>query len=495
MLIVCTGVENPSSYVQIKEYQGTKSELEELTRLCNQLGKESLLPPQLTGPFMYLLYKVKRSRISLSVVDSNVFAIRIYKNEKEFHKLEKTPLHNLVKGGSKEEVETMLKEHPEWINRMDEDGKTPLVCAIEAHNANVGRIDIVATLIERGALVNLGDKDNWTPLYRASDGQKQPILELLVKNGAEINTPNRDGSYPLHRLLERGGPGVLEGVAFLIEREADVNVVNALGTPLYYAAKNGNLPIVWLLLNSPNIQVNLVGDALDLTPLAIAKNGVHKEVAALLEAHGAKEAPTLELCTDLHRQVIEADLHAKIPDSWLENEKDVYGRNAAHYCAALGKHELLLQMDPQLLDEKDKGGRTPLHYAIIHGQDNTVFKLLSHSETVPYTKDNQGYFPLHWACQYRRVTIAALLLEAAEEIGLQDDMLRMVDNFGWTAFLKAAQQGCLPIVQLMVEKYDIDIFQKTSNGRDALILAKGSNATAVVEYLEQVVKERRKTSP
>lgn len=144
-------------------------------------------------------------------------------------------------------------EISEWVNSKDDKGKTALAIAIEAHSPANNRLEIIKFLVLKcSADPNLSDNDLWTPLYRASNGTCFDVLEFLLKQGAIPDAANNDGSTPLHRCADRGADKELET---LLKSGANKDAINCFGTPLAYAAKNGNCHIAGLILKEVLIQI------------------------------------------------------------------------------------------------------------------------------------------------------------------------------------------------------------------------------------------------
>jgi hypothetical protein len=57
---------------------------------------------------------------------------------------------------------------------------------------------MVNVLIEKGAGVNKGNKDRYTPLHIACIRDNRDILHVLLKAGVDINAKTIDGITPLH---------------------------------------------------------------------------------------------------------------------------------------------------------------------------------------------------------------------------------------------------------------------------------------------------------
>lgn len=54
------------------------------------------------------------------------------------------------------------------------------------------------SLIEKGANIELGDKDQWRALHHASTADNTAeVIEYLISKGAEVNAKNIRGETPL----------------------------------------------------------------------------------------------------------------------------------------------------------------------------------------------------------------------------------------------------------------------------------------------------------
>lgn len=484
MRISISAAIDPTIMNRISDRDLKPNEKQELNNLISKLGQKKILKEKSSGRLDFLLKKSGSAPFRLERGDRpHEFKLVMTEQVQEQPKLLTTPLHQAVATATLADVQTLLRDRPDFINARDERGKTPLAAAIESQTAKFSRVEIVSALIKAGADINLGDSDNWTPVYRACTNPRQDLLKLLVDESAKLDMQNSDGSTPLHRLSDWGS---VEGVKLLLARGTTPNITNVQGTPLYYAAKNGNLPLAKSLIESnpsKDTDINLVNDPLDFTPLAIARNNNKLEMVEFLKLKGGVEEAPKRLHTKVQSLVLEGT-EGEILESYKRNEVDAFGRNVSHYCAAFGRTDLLQKMDKEGLDKTDNLGRTPLHYAIMRDKRDVALWLIHKGKCDPLSQDAQGYFPLMWACQYSREGIAASLLETADSKEMQQKMLTQVDKFKWTAFQKAAHQGNLKIVQMFVEKYGVDPNQATPDGRTAYIRAELTGSVAVMEYLK-----------
>ncbi|WP_320157506.1 ankyrin repeat domain-containing protein [Wolbachia endosymbiont (group A) of Anomoia purmunda] len=98
--------------------------------------------------------------------------------------------------------------------------------------ATHGHKGIVEALLDKGANVNAVDKGRKTPFDLTTNEEIKTLLQ------------NTD------KLLEAAKSGDISEVKRLISEGANVNAVEDLYTPLYWAAKNGHFNIVEVLLDN-----------------------------------------------------------------------------------------------------------------------------------------------------------------------------------------------------------------------------------------------------
>lgn len=97
------------------------------------------------------------------------------------------------------------------------------------------RIEIVKSLLDRGANVNIENVSGKTPIFYCNFNFSLELLDLLVKHGADINHKDKYKNTILHDdFLDYNTENFEEFIKELISLGFDINSKNNLGhTPLY----------------------------------------------------------------------------------------------------------------------------------------------------------------------------------------------------------------------------------------------------------------------
>ena len=193
-----------------------------------------------------------------------------------------TALHKASRCGHSNVIKT-LAEAGANLNVQDVDGMTPLMRAAVQGNANV-----VVELIRAGADVNGKDDYKQTALHKASWSGHSSVVKTLAEAGANLNVQDEWGMTPLMRTAYWGYANV---VVELIRAGADVSVVSirewlsvaAGSTALHFAAYQGLSSVVKTLAEAvANLNVQ---DVYGMTPLMeAADNGNANVVVELIRA-------------------------------------------------------------------------------------------------------------------------------------------------------------------------------------------------------------------
>ena len=268
--------------------------------------------------------------------------------------------------------------HGEWRTL---DSNTLLRWAVESNCVDVARL-----LLDRGAAVEVKDKDGKTPLMWAAYNGHKAVARLLLDRGAAIEAEDELGKTPLMWAAYNGHEAIIR---LLLDRGAAIEGGdNAYSrTPLMWAAHNGHEAITRLLLDrGAAIEAK---DKFGMTPLIWAACNRHEAIIQLLLDRGAA--------------VEVKDKDNNTPLMWA-----VYNRHEA-------TTRLLLDRGAAI-EAKDKFGRTPLIWAAYNGHEAITRLLLDRGAAIE-VKDKDGKTPLMWAAYKGHEAVAQLLQIHAGSIG------------------------------------------------------------------------------
>lgn len=122
---------------------------------------------------------------------------------------QETPLHVASKNGSLEIVNNLLIYGAD-VHCIDNDGNTPLHAALLSLTDNYQRGEIVQKLLNRGSLVNIGNKTMKTPVCISSENGFKDVTEILVKASADINLSDYENDLPIHLATRNGHADIVE---------------------------------------------------------------------------------------------------------------------------------------------------------------------------------------------------------------------------------------------------------------------------------------------
>ncbi|EHB15126.1 fem-1-like protein A [Heterocephalus glaber] len=185
-------------------------------------------------------------------------------------------LQKLLSGRSREELDELMGEVTT--------GGTPLLIA-----ARYGHLDVVRSLLRRGASVNRTTRTNSTPLRAACfDGHLEVVRYLVGEHQADLEVANRHGHTCLMISCYKGHREIAR---YLLEQGAQVNRRSAKGnTALHDCAESGSLEILQLLLGC---NARMERDGYGMTPLLAASVTGHTNIVEYLiqEQPGQEQTP------------------------------------------------------------------------------------------------------------------------------------------------------------------------------------------------------------
>ena len=388
---------------------------------------------------------------------------------------DETPLHWAARNGRDAVVDALIAGGAD-VDAKDKDDDTPLHFA-----ARFGRAAIVSLLIQATASLNVKNKDDKAPLHWAAEVGYPAVVSALIAEGADVNARDKDDKGPLH-LADAGGHADI--VAALIEAGAywgdaacgsELAVNPAGATPpcinLHQAVTGGHLFAVnTLIAAGVDVNVTIAGK----TPLRLALDGGHSEIAVALIAAGAYwgEAPCgsglianpedpdppclnlIDVATKGHLSAVNALIaggatvdvrdeneytplhwaarrdHVAVVNALIAGKADVDARGEndltpLHWSASGGKVPAViaaLLAGGATADAANKSGERPLHVAMIDGRISMIAALITGGADVD-ARDNSDDTPLHWAAGFGHVPAVTALIAAKASLnvtGLDD---------------------------------------------------------------------------
>jgi ankyrin repeat protein len=103
-------------------------------------------------------------------------------------------IFDIARSGSGQQMQKLLKKHPEQLNQTSEHGATPLLLATYR-----GNHEVAAVLLEAGADPNQCFKEG-APIYGVIFKGDAQMLDLLLKKGVDVNQVCQldELGYPIH---------------------------------------------------------------------------------------------------------------------------------------------------------------------------------------------------------------------------------------------------------------------------------------------------------
>lgn len=183
-----------------------------------------------------------------------------------------------VKSGKKEVVKYLLEigVNPNYINNL---GFSPFHLAVRKN-----RFDLVATLFDSGASIDILDVDGQTAIFDAVCENNPKMILCLEMNGADVNQKNNEGLTPL--MISAHNAKRQEAMLQLLCLGVDVNVVDSTGKNAFmHAIMHENNPMMDILLKH-GTNINARDNKFKTALMYCAKTG-NREGLRVLIARGA----------------------------------------------------------------------------------------------------------------------------------------------------------------------------------------------------------------
>ncbi|EXJ88377.1 hypothetical protein A1O1_05307 [Capronia coronata CBS 617.96] len=396
-----------------------------------------------------------------------------------------TALHKAVEQGN-EEIVAVLLQAGALVATRDSQGMTAL-----HHAALRGNLSLARLLVLAGAFVHVTDKEGLCPLDYAATGGYTELVKYLLQNGGSMSHKGKSAWTPLHRAA-RGGH--TETVAFLLEQNADILAADITGNiPVHLAVRSGRIATVQTLLeHDPDLKHEQIftRDRKGSTPRVVAFYTAHYDIHKYLRAaewdvlgYTPNEASKLTRAIELDD--IEAvrphlDAHA---DALTQPDED--GQPPLHVALQEARVEivkLLLQRGASIEAVGYHGWR-PLHIAASLGNLELVNLCLAHNADIE-TRTNTSQTPLHKAASSHSVAVVRRLLEAGANPSATNER-------GMTSLHVAAHQNDIAIVRLLVLEYGVDVLARDRQGLTPALWAERSAHLAVHAFLGAAEKKAK----
>jgi uncharacterized protein len=352
-------------------------------------------------------------------------------------------------------------------------GETALMTA-----ARTGKVDSVTLLLDRGAKVNAKDDvHGQTALMWAVLENHADVVELLLARGADINAHTNvtttKGEYVPARPAAASGNGII--------RQRALPTPNGGITPLLFAIRDGNVPMMRLLLDHGADLGQSSGN--HTTPLLIALLNGQVGIATELLNRGADP----NAADDYHRAALFAAIDLRNFNHEKYGDLPTDGRDPLDLIKALLKKGAdpnlktdtvpvhgLMQFDASWVNFD---GETPFVRAALSG-DIEVMRLLLASGADPNIATVQGTTALmaaagiNWIPGQTFTRSEADYVEAVKLCLERDAPVNASNTLGLTAMHGAANRGWTSIMQILAE-HGAKIDAKDKEGRTPMVFAKG----------------------
>jgi len=254
----------------------------------------------------------------------------------------------------------------------------------------------------------------------------------------------------------------------------------ARATPLHYAAFCGLHDVVKFLIVERSQNVDARGFDEEVTPLGVASQWGHIEVARVLLEHGTDtEIRDKRDWSPLERASESSESgHVEIVRVLLEHGANVRALDQNHQTplhiasadGALESARMLLQRGADA-NAKDKDNETPLHRASHEG----LARVLLQCGADPNAQNSHNQTPLHQALDEGNIQVAHTLLENGADANAQDSENR-------TPLHLASRWGYLDGVRLLLQ-YSANTQTQDSKGHTPFQVALAKGHDDVIQLL------------
>jgi uncharacterized protein len=383
-----------------------------------------------------------------------------------------TPMNLAATNGSAAMIRKLLDAGAD-PNASTPSGETALMTA-----ARTGKIDAVTLLLDRGAAVNAKDiVHGQTALMWAVLENHAGVVELLLARGADINAHSNvtitKGEYVPARAGGASGNGII--------RQRALPTPNGGMTPLLFAIRDGNVPMMRLLLDRGADLSQSSGN--HTTPLLIALLNGQVAIGTELLNRGADP----NAADDYHRAALFAAIDLRNFNHEKYGDLPTDGRDPLELIKTLLKKGAnpnlktdtvpvhgLMQFDASWVNFD---GETPFVRAALSG-DIEVLRLLLASGADPNIATVQGTTALmaaagiNWIPGQTFTRGEADYVQAVKLCLERGAPVNASNSLGLTAMHGAANRGWESVIQILAD-HGAKVDAKDKEGRTPMTFAQG----------------------
>ena len=303
------------------------------------------------------------------------------------------------------------------------------------------------------------NSDGKTALMYSMEYKSLQMVQWLLhpQRNIDVNVADHRGETALHHYSYRPHKYGIQVLDLLLQRRVNVNAKSSTGTTPLMIALSTYLP-------RPHPTNNVERDHMFQTIQTLLQHG------ALVDVEDNNGVTPLQCARDMER------IQLILQTGWINvHHRNQAGETALHAaCRSKSRKAKVLYLlefgaNPDLPEPIH--GRTPLHYAALSGQNSAFDALLDHGANVLARCQSTGRTPVHelvWVGDYRQGQRPGLLRKA---ISSNSEILRAVDNRGWTLLHWAAFAGYAEAVDILLE-HDMRLLHAVdARGRTPLHLA------------------------
>ncbi|KAM0805820.1 hypothetical protein BDR22DRAFT_187859 [Usnea florida] len=406
----------------------------------------------------------------------------------------RTPLALLMASSGPPKLFQYLLDHGAKPEIPDDDGWTCLHCAAGDSNLELCRILLGCSTVD----IDAQDSEGNTPLHWMFNNPNAlpELVQVFLDRGAKVNVQNKNSEGPLYNACTVGN---VPATRLLLDRDADIDDDNVFGrTALHAALEENNLELVKMLVKRGADMYHKDKSGWDCFVQAAYK-GADDILEFLLDSLKSQDSLT--------KALISRDLHGDTP---------------LHKSAARGNDrtvEILLNAGSpvRMCSQHNDDGMTPLAIAAYHGNLHIVETLLTNGADASARSD-KGELPLcsaleGWKKDYNSRTgdfarvcqkLASIstdhaanadALDLAVEKGALEltqtlaDSANMVDIHGWTPLVLADQCRQYEIVRSLSHYDRESTIRSTEAVGNVAVMRPPSRWSTIAKHSQLILSE------